>query len=340
MRDDPRIAPSNAGSVESIAEAEHAPNRRKSSYGRPPWIAFAIIRTVKTIPVPGHPRTLPAPVRQPWSSTIEIGVPRSLVWSTYTLPIPNLPPKLNGLRVLHLTDIHLTPQWIPSLDKVLERVAAHPPDLICITGDFVEAKHDTGAGVANVRRLIEGLKSRLGIYGTLGNHDGDILPIFMPDVPIRLLFNETLTLQDGDTRLELIGLHGVERWDTPDRFFVELPPRPANTLRLAMVHFPAQILQFLPGSVDVVMAGHTHGGQVCFPGGHPLMTHDPLPRRFARGVHEIEGRWLVVGRGIGFSTYKVRAFCPPEAIELTLVPANPLMVKHRPHAVLVRASDR
>ncbi|MDB5324442.1 MAG: putative Ser/Thr protein phosphatase [Phycisphaerales bacterium] len=277
---------------------------------------------MKTIPVPGHPRTLPAPVRQPWQTVIEAGVPRSLVWSQYTLPIRNLPPKLNGLRILHLTDIHLTPRWMPSLDKVLERVAANPPDLTCITGDFVEAKHDAGPSIANVRRLVSGLKSRLGIYGTLGNHDGDVLPTFLPDWPVRILLNEVLTLTDGDTRLEIIGLHGVEPCDTPERFYTDLPPRPANTLRLALVHFPSLVLKFPPGDVDVVMAGHTHGGQVCFPGGHPLMTHDPLPRRFARGVHEIDDRWLVVGRGIGFSTYKVRAFCPPEAIELTLIPAD------------------
>lgn len=270
--------------------------------------------------LPDRIHSLPFPARPPVRALLEIGVPRHVLFSNYTLPIPGLPAKLSGLRVLHLTDIHLTPRWMPALDILLRRVAENPPDLVCITGDFVEAKHDTAPAVPNVIRLISGLKSRLGVYGTIGNHDGDTLPAFLPpDLQIRLLYNESLTLRDGDAAVELIGLHGVEPVDASDAVLNDIGPKPPNTLRLVLAHYPTQAVRIGEGKADVVMAGHTHGGQVCLPGGWPLMTHDSLPRRFARGVHQMGDRWLVVSRGIGFSTHKIRTFCPSEAIELTLV---------------------
>jgi predicted MPP superfamily phosphohydrolase len=278
---------------------------------------------VAALALPAQIRSLPYPARPPVRALFEIGVPRQLLWSSYTLPIPNLPPGLNGLRVLHLSDIHLTPRWMPALDILHQRVVASPPDLICITGDFVDAKHDTAPSIANVIRFISGLKSRLGIYGTIGNHDGDTLPVFLPrDLPVRFLYNESVTLRDGDSSVEVIGLHGVEPGDASDAVLANISPKPANTLRLVLAHYPSQAVRIGNGKADVVMAGHTHGGQVCLPGGWPILTHDALPRRLAKGVHQLDDRWLVVSRGIGFSTYRIRTFCPSEAIELTLVSAS------------------
>ncbi|HEX8322338.1 MAG TPA: hypothetical protein VF595_00370, partial [Tepidisphaeraceae bacterium] len=169
------------------------------------------------------------------------------------------------------------------------------------------------------RRLLDRLPARLGIYGTLGNHDGDVLPVFAGDWPVRVLCNETLCLRDGETTLELIGLHGVEPTDASPRVLQALPPRGPLALRVLMAHYPSQATWLAPGVADVVLTGHTHGGQVCLPGGWPPVTHETLPRRFARGVHWLGDRWLVIGRGLGFSTHRVRTFCPAEAIELTLV---------------------
>ena len=265
--------------------------------------------------------TLPPPP-VPWSAAIELGRVRHLVWSPYTLAVPGLPSKLSGLRVLHLTDLHVTPTWMPAWDVLLARIAENPPDLICISGDFVEKKYDCGPAIPTLMRLIDGLKSRLGIFGIFGNHDGEVLAAFVGDWPVRILCNETLRLTDGDAAIEIVGLHGVHP-DDAEAFIPRLTPKPPGTLRLVMAHFPRQAVRLAAGVGDVVLAGHTHGGQVCLPGGWPPITHDPLPRRFAKGVHWLGDRWLSVGRGIGFSKYRVRTFCPADAIELTLVPGQP-----------------
>ena len=272
--------------------------------------------------MPTSVQTLPEPSRLPWTAWVELFRVRHLQWSPYTLAVPGLPPALHGLRVLHLTDVHITPVWMPAWDTLLARVAADPPDLICLTGDFVEHKHDPVPALPNVRRFVNGLRSRLGVYATLGNHDGDVLATYAGDWPVRLLCNETVRLTGDDASLELFGAHGVERHDPSPRVLAGLGPKPPGTLRIGLAHYPDQVEPLAGAGADVVLAGHTHGGQVCLPGGWPLMTHDSLPRRLSRGVHRVDGRtWLAVGRGLGFSSYPVRAFCPAEAVELTLVAA-------------------
>jgi uncharacterized protein len=76
-------------------------------------------------------------------------------------------------------------------------------------------------------------------------------------------------------------------------------------------------------SPDLILSGHTHGGQVCLPGGYPLITHDALPRAYASGVHRIGQSWLVVSRGMGFAQFCLRLFCPAETLEIRLTTDSP-----------------
>jgi len=89
-------------------------------------------------------------------------------------------------------------------------------------------------------------------------------------------------------------------------------------LRVVMQHYPDQIRRTQDLKPDIVLAGHTHGGQVCLPGGFPIIKHDSLPRLYTSGVHRYGDVWLIVGRGFGFSTLPVRAFCPPQVVEIVL----------------------
>ena len=116
-----------------------------------------------------------------------------------------------------------------------------------------------------------------------------------------------------------------------DRFPVRPPevvasaeaPVPTPELRIGVTHAPyVRVLEAMRADgCDLILAGHTHGGQVCLPGGRAILSHDPLPKRFAKGVHQFDQTWLCVPRGLGFSAHAVRAFCPAEVIELTLTRA-------------------
>ena len=126
-----------------------------------------------------------------------------------------------------------------------------------------------------------------------------------------------LTLR-GET-VELIGLPGVHRDDLTKPFLSTLPARPDTpTLRIILSHYPDAIRQVAYLKPDLILAGHTHGGQICLPGGIPLLTHDTLPKSMSKGLHRLHDTWLLVGRGFGFSTWLFRTFCPAEVIEITL----------------------
>ncbi len=101
-----------------------------------------------------------------------------------------------------------------------------------------------------------------------------------------------------------------------------IPHRVPGTLRIAMSHYPDAIRKLRSLHADVVLSGHTHGGQICLPNGKPLVTHDRLPKKFSYGCHRTHDTWLVVGRGFGFSGYVIRTWCPTEVLEVVFEPAE------------------
>src|SRR5438045_3497216 len=111
---------------------------------------------------------LPRGTTEPW---LQFRGPNAFAWRRRTLGIRVLPRQLDGLRVLHVSDLHTRHYWPAAYDILLQRIAVDPPDLLLVTGDFVENKRDHTPAVPHVKRLVEGFRARLGCFGTLGNHD-------------------------------------------------------------------------------------------------------------------------------------------------------------------------
>jgi predicted MPP superfamily phosphohydrolase len=253
----------------------------------------------------------------PW---LQVGSSRGFEWHRAELALPDLPSELAGLRILHMSDFHAWAHWDPGYDELLERVKQECVDLILLTGDFVDCKHDYAPAVPVVRRVIEGLTSRLGTYAILGNHDDDLLAASLGGWGTRLVDGRRVCLESGAATIELIGFGGLDRRDLDTRFAASVPQRKPRSVRIVLAHFPDTLRRVAGLRPDIFLAGHTHGGQLCLPGGRPISSHDSLPHRFCRGIHHIAGTWLVVNRGFGFSSLlRVRTFCPAEVIEMVLV---------------------
>jgi predicted MPP superfamily phosphohydrolase len=244
---------------------------------------------------------------------------------------PGLPPSLDGLRVLHLTDLHLTRRWMAAYDELFARLRDRPPDLILVTGDFVDPKFDHLPVLPTLDRFLAGLTSRLGTFGILGNHDGDLLAPKLGSMKVNLINGARALLRSGDpahpATIDLIGLPGVGREDVTPALLAGLAPAgdaAGADLRIVMTHYPDTIAKAAQLRPDLVLAGHTHGGQVCLPTlrpdhvGRPLMTHDGLPRSMSSGVFATHGTTLVIPRGLGFSKWPIRLFCPAEVVEITI----------------------
>jgi len=241
-------------------------------------------------------------------------------WTRIDLPIAQLPPVLHGLRILHLTDTHIDRRWDPAYDQLIGRLRDDPPDLILFTGDFVDDRVDHRRALPMVERFVTSLSARIGIYAVLGNHDGDLLGPRLPGWGVHLIDNRYVRLESSEAALELVGISGVKRRSVDVPLLQNLPARQVGIPRIVLGHYPDQV-QFVSTSVqaDLMLVGHTHGGQICLPGGRALLTHDYLPKRMARGTHQFGPTLLVVNRGFGWTRLRVRVFCPAQVVELRLV---------------------
>ncbi len=264
--------------------------------------------------------TVPTAARRgPW---LQLGAIDRFEWNRFELPVASLPPALDGVRILHLTDLHLKSTWHPAIDDLHERVQRDPPDLIFITGDFIEDKLDGRGAMPLVERFVSGLLSRFGIFAVSGNHDGEFIGARVASWGVRVLpMGSPTTIDVRGASLELIGLAGLDRNDLRAQDVLNIPPlRPAEARipRIVLSHYPDALVGLHACEVvpALCFAGHTHGGQVCLPGGMPILRHDSLPRRYCSGIHRLGQTWLIVSRGMGFSSYPIRVFCPAEVVEV------------------------
>jgi hypothetical protein len=91
-----------------------------------------------------------------------------------------------------------------------------------------------------------------------------------------------------------------------------------DDFKLMLLHYPDLVYPAAAAGADICLAGHTHGGQICWPDGSPLFRQDTLSAEQCTGVHKVNGTWMVVNRGIGAAGLRMRVFCPPHAVLMTL----------------------
>lgn len=267
------------------------------------------------MPKPAPPPHLRRPRRGP---AVQVLSPAGFEFNTIELRLPGLPAGLDGFRILHLTDTHFTRFWFNAYDDLLDRLRADPPDLVCFTGDLVDDRWNPSAALPTAERFARALPSRLGTVAVIGNHDGDLLARHIVRFGWKLLHPGVARVAARDGELEIVGLPCVSRLDVTPRLLRRIPPRRPGAIRIVLSHYPDHVGALAVLRPDVVLTGHTHGGQCCLPGGYPIITHDALPRGMAKGIFRVGDLWLVVSRGFGFATYPVRTFCPGEVCEIVL----------------------
>ncbi|MCP5151868.1 MAG: metallophosphoesterase family protein [Ectothiorhodospiraceae bacterium] len=228
----------------------------------------------------------------------------------HDLPIHGLPAPLQGLRVLHLSDLHLDlREDLPAV--LMERIYALDYDVAVLTGDFRAATSGPWEPAVDALRR---LRSQLGesVFAVLGNHDSIHMVPAIEACGIRVLLNEWVPLErDG----EVLYLAGV---DDPHYFRADNLERaadgiPAGSASLLLAHSPEIYRRASHAGFGAMLCGHTHGGQICLPGGFPVLTDTyRCPRRYCRGAWEYRGMHGYTSVGSGASVVDVRLNCPPE----------------------------
>jgi len=225
------------------------------------------------------------------------------------LRMADLPDAFSGYVILQLSDLH-----VDMSERAMHRVAALLETVTCdlcvLTGDYrglTFGSFDTVlAGVADLTRHIEA-----PIYGILGNHDSILMVPGLERLGIRVLLNEAEVIERDGERLHLAGVDDPHfyRADNIEKAATDIPH---DDFSILLAHSPEIYRQAAHADFNLMLCGHTHGGQICLPGGIPVTLDAAMPRRLGAGPwrhHAMQGYTSV---GAGTSVVPVRFNCRPE----------------------------
>jgi predicted MPP superfamily phosphohydrolase len=256
-----------------------------------------------------------------WGVLVE---PDRLVVRETRLALPDWPPALDGLRIAALSDLHVGSPHVglAKLRRVVAAVDAARPELVVLLGDYVIRDVLGGRFVPpeETARVLAELHPPLGVFAVLGNHDrwfdGGRVRAAFEAAGIAVLEDDVRDLRRNGAPLALVGLSDL--WTRPPDVAGTVARVADGLPIIAMTHNP-DVFPALPARVSLLLAGHTHGGQVVLPLlGRPLVP-SRYGQRYALG-HVVEsGRHLFVTTGIGTSLVPIRLGVPPEIAVVTLV---------------------
>lgn len=226
--------------------------------------------------------------------------------------LKRLPNGFNGLRIVHLTDVHhslFTP--LEDVQRAVHLANLLRPDLVALTGDYVSF---SPSYIWPAARALGRLRARLGVFAVLGNHDfqvdADEITRAFRAQRIRVLRNSHFALRARRAHLWMIGVDDL--WWGADDFPAALRSVPGRDVKILLCHNPLGVWQAARHGIDFVLSGHTHGGQVRLPVVGSVYGRSRLGQRFVEGWNRLDGTQIYVNRGIGKVLLPVRYGCPSE----------------------------
>lgn len=235
---------------------------------------------------------------------------------TYDLTHPAVPPELDGLTILHLTDLHIrrSKPFTPIMQQLLFALEQTPVDLILLTGDYSNRGGDEESALQTLAALSSAWQTRLGAFAIYGNHD---TPIF-----IARRHEITGITWLGDTPLDLIDapirLFGANWPEDLPALVTSAPPLPTGVLPLTLIHYPSELPAQASFGLPVSFAGHTHGGQFRMGTDWAPHTSCDVPGNMAAGILRVGDSLCAVSRGLGDAVLQMRLLCKPHAPLYTL----------------------
>ena len=260
-----------------------------------------------------------------------------------TLAYPDLPVPLAGLRIVQLTDLHI--HRFGSAERRVVDVLRQRCDLLVCTGDTCselclpnplcsrrsrQEDYPTGLTwrgyrrppavaptIAVLRRLLEAYSGSVAPVFIQGNHDSPEFCTALRELNVLLLENETRQISVGSA-----GPINICAPAAGARRTVDLPAAVMDIdpqlFTIALCHFPEMSEALAAAGANLTLAGHTHGGQICWPGGAAVMTHSNTGNVYAAGLTRLGRHYTYTSRGVGCSALPVRLFCPAEVTRITL----------------------
>jgi uncharacterized protein len=221
----------------------------------------------------------------------------------------DLPPLFDGFTILHISDMHVDMNEV-AMQRLSDLVGEMRYDLCVLTGDYrgetFGAFEPALDGVGRLRRQLRG-----PIYAVLGNHDTIQMVPGLEAMGIRILLNECEVIARGDQRIHLAGIDDAHfyRVDNIEKASLRIPD---GEFSILLSHTPEIYRQAAHANFNLMLSGHTHGGQICLPGSIPITLEAALPRRMGAGPWQHRNMIGYTSVGAGSSVVPVRLNCPPE----------------------------
>src|SRR6266850_1002155 len=220
-----------------------------------------------------------------------------------------LPPLFDGFTILHLSDMHVDMNEA-AMQRMIELVGDMRYDLCVLTGDYRGKNFGpfeaTLNGVARVRAHLKET-----VYGVLGDHDTIQMVPGLEAMGIRMLLNESEVIVRGDQQIYLAGIDDAHCFKADDIEKVALQI-PYGEFSILLSHTPEIYRQAAHADFNLLLSGHTHGGQICLPGSIPIILDSVLPRRMGAGAWQYHNMSGYTSVGAGSSVVPVRLNCSPE----------------------------
>jgi predicted MPP superfamily phosphohydrolase len=227
------------------------------------------------------------------------------------------------LRILQISDIHV--ERITRRERdLLAQVQALHPDMIVLTGDFVNVDYlNDPLALAETHALLAQLHAPYGVYAATSPVDEPkVKAAIFTGLNIRLMDDRVETLSFPGGSLALVGVTNTEDWNRDRRMLGSLMAGiPPDTYTLLLYHTPDLIETAAAEGVDLELAGHTHGGQIRLPFYGAVITFSRYGKKYEMGKYIVRSTTLYVSRGVGmegFGAPRVRFLCPPEIVLVEL----------------------
>jgi uncharacterized protein len=236
-----------------------------------------------------------------------------LVVREIRLDFDDLPAPFDGFQVLHLSDFHI--DGVDGLAEALSPVLGQlRPDVCVFTGDYrFEDRGPCEEVYPRMRRVVESISAKHGIYAILGNHDAAEIAFALEDLGVRMLVNESAEIEIANEQIWIAGLD-----DNFDYQCHDLPAALANVPEAAftilLAHAPELFEEAAGSGVQLYLTGHTHAGQIRLPFFGALKKNANCPRSYLYGLWKHARMHGYTSAGIGCSSVPVRFNCPPEAV--------------------------
>lgn len=241
---------------------------------------------------------------------------QNIIVNRFSINFSDLPKAFDNYRILHLSDLHL--DFIGGMaNNISAAISNIPSDLCVLSGDYrMGTKGNFKQILKPLQNIMDAVHAPDGVFAVLGNHDTYAMAADLENMGIRFLANETVTISKANDQIALTGV------DDPHYYYThgaQRVLRHAYTgFKIALVHTPELYDIAAENKYNLYLCGHTHGGQICLPGGIPVVTHLDTGKRFYRGLWHYDGMAGFTSQGCGTVGIPVRFFTQSEIALITL----------------------